>query len=76
MPAPLDPALATDHHLLVLTDDVLADEVEVLASSRFAAVRWGQPSDGIGPWPPSGPRGRGAEADPAVLARGAVPGGP
>ena len=46
MPAPLDPALATDHHLLVLTDDVLADEVEVLASSRFAAVRWGQPSEG------------------------------
>ena len=34
-----DPADGAAHHLLVMPDDVLPDEVEVLAGSRFAAVR-------------------------------------
>lgn len=35
----LDPTDGAAHHLLVMPDDVLPDEVEVLAGSRFAAVR-------------------------------------
>ncbi len=38
-----DPTLA-DRHLLALPADVGADEVEVLAASRFRKVRWVEPS--------------------------------
>lgn len=48
-------------HLLVLPDGVAADEVEVLATSRFPNARWERP-----PRVPSGRRASGA-------ARGAVP---
>lgn len=34
-----DPEDASAHHLLVMPDDVLPDEIEVLAAGRFAAAR-------------------------------------
>ena len=55
-PPPLtadDPRLA-DRHLLALAADVTAEEVEVLALSRFAGVRWEAPV------PDVAPRGRAA----------------
>ena len=49
--APGDPRL-TGRHLLALPADVDAEEVEVLALSRFAGVRWETPV------PTAPPRGR------------------
>ena len=51
--APGDPRLA-GRHLLALPADVGAEEVEVLALSRFAGVRWETPV------PTAAPRGRAA----------------
>lgn len=42
MPVPLAPGAVADAHLLVLSEDVLPDELEVLATSRFTAARWEQ----------------------------------
>jgi hypothetical protein len=50
---PDDPRLAR-HHLLALPDDVGAEEVEVLALSRFTAAGWDRPV------PDAAPRGRAA----------------
>ncbi|MCV2392986.1 hypothetical protein OEB99_01575 [Actinotalea sp. M2MS4P-6] len=45
MPAPLDLDDAAAHHLLVLAADVLTDDIEVLAFSRFPAARWESNAD-------------------------------
>ena len=42
MPVPLALGALADAHLLVLSEDVLPEELEVLATSRFAAARWEQ----------------------------------
>ncbi|RMI08664.1 hypothetical protein EBM89_13635, partial [Cellulomonas triticagri] len=50
-------------HLLVVPDEVAPDEVEVLATSRFASARWERP-----PRVPSGRRASGAARGPAPQA--------
>ncbi|MFF1531442.1 hypothetical protein [Cellulomonas sp. NPDC058312] len=62
VPAAAGPTPPPGRHLLVLPEGVAADEVEVLAVSRFPHARWERP-----PRVPSGRRASGA-------ARGAAPG--
>lgn len=47
MPLPLDPAAADAHHLLVLPEDVAAEELDVLATSRFPHARWERLPDAV-----------------------------
>ena len=47
-PQQFDPELARDHHLLALAGDVPAEELEVLAASRFTAAGWEDPTEGGG----------------------------
>lgn len=49
MPVPLALGALADAHLLVLPEDVLPDELEVLATSRFAAARWEQTPEVLDP---------------------------
>ncbi|MDO8106269.1 hypothetical protein Q6348_03560 [Isoptericola sp. b441] len=43
MPVPLDPGATETAHVLVLAEDVLPEELEVLATSRFTAAHWEHP---------------------------------
>jgi hypothetical protein len=62
-PASAGPTLPPGRHLLVLPDGVAADEVEVLAASRFTSARWERP-----PRVPSGRRASGAARGPVPAA--------
>ncbi|WP_372593920.1 hypothetical protein [Actinotalea sp.] len=58
---PFDPALAEQHHLLALAGDVPAEELDVLATSRFSAAGWEVPAE------PAARRGRSKAGPIAVL---------
>jgi len=60
---PLDTEQAAAHHLLVVPTDVLPQELEVLATSRFSAAGWDEQ-----PEVSSGRRGR-AKGGPAMALR-------
>lgn len=55
-------------HLLAVPNDVLVDEIEVLALSRFAATRWEVTPRGLEPGEGGAPQGRPAgPGEPGVL---------
>lgn len=70
-PPPLPRVAAQPHqarHLLAVPADVLVDEIEVLALSRFAATRWDVTPQGLEPGEGGAPQGRpAASGEPGVL---------